>query len=140
VALFASAREFIDDGTSYAIITALAVIAAAALAIAWLVDTRSGESVLDAFDNDVELLRDTLSEDDIQATKGLAALAKAREDLKRARVMASLVYGSVILAVLVGGSIIIASHHSSTKQGPTPAPLSISTTSPPVPSPAQSHR
>jgi len=138
VALFANARKFIDDGTSYAIIAALAIIGAAALAIAWLVDTRSGESVLDAFDADVELYRDTLSEDDIQATKGLAALAKAREDLKRARMTASLVYGSVILTVLLGGSIIIASRHDSTKQTPPTSPSSVSTS--PAPAPSQSHR
>lgn len=122
VALFANSRKFIDNGTSYAILAALAALAAAALLIAWLVDTHSGHSVLNAFDDDVELYRDTLSDDDIRATKGLAALSKARSDLCRARVTASLVYGGVILVVLVGGAMIICSQQTSSRKSPTPSP------------------
>jgi len=140
IALFANGRKFVSDGTSYAIISALAVLAAASLVVAWLVDTRSGDSVLDAFDTDVELYRDTLSEDDIRATKGLAALAKARADLRHARVTASTIYGSVIVVVLLGGSIIIASHHhTATNRTPTTPPSHLTTTPPHPSTPSRSH-
>ena len=106
-ALFANTRQFLTDSTSYIILIALAAIAGAALLVAWRVDTKSGYTLLDAFDTDVQLYRDTLSDDDIAAVKELSVLSAAREDLGRARVTACVIYGVVIIAVLVGGGMII---------------------------------
>lgn len=125
VALFANGRQFITDGTSYSILIALAAIAATALVVALRVDTKSGQALLDAFSSDVQLYRDTLSDDDIAAIKNLAALSAARADLRRARVTACLIYGAVISAVLLGGGLII--HHNGDRPGgsrstPSPTP------------------
>lgn len=127
VALFANSQKFVSNGTSYAIILALAAIAAAALLVALLVDTRSGSGVLKAFDLDVEQYRDTLSEDDIQATKNLRALTNAHDDLRRARRAACIVYGAVIATVAIGGSIVIASQQTA----PAPAPVPTGSTAAP---------
>lgn len=138
LALLANAQKLISDQTSYAIILTLAGLAGLALAIAWFVDTRSGIAVLDAFDSDVELYRDTLSEDDITATRHLSALARAREDLWRARVASCVVYVTFILLAFIGCVWM------SSGQGPaggippsvtiTPTPTSAPTTFAPSPS------
>lgn len=127
-ALFANTRDFLANGTSYIILTALAAIAGAALTVAIRVDTKSGYGLLDAFNTDVGLYRDTLSEDDIVAVKNVAALTAARADLNRARLTAKIIYGAVIVAVIVGGGLIVAHHGSDDSRQPA-RPVSSPTTS-----------
>lgn len=120
VAVFARSQDLISDGVSYAFVIAISSLAIAALLVAVLVDIRSGKAVIGAFRIDVELYRDTLGEDDIEATKGIAAIREAHEDLHRAGITAGLMYLAVLGAVMVGGLFFISSNADGAS---TPAPV-----------------
>lgn len=131
VALVANGQKLLGTSAAWVVVVAAAVLALVTLAVADRVELKSGCCLLSAFDEDVELYREALGEDDIQAVRNLSAVSAARADLSRARWVIRSVYLSAAVIVLVAGAVQLHSVHSVT----TPAPV-IPTTSLPSPSPS----
>ena len=107
--------------------TAIVVVALIALMFLWVADRvelQSGRALPDAFDQDAQLYREALGQDDLAAVKNLAALSAARADLRRVQTLVRVIYGSLAAAVLVGGTLLLHNDPDpgSAKPKPTPNP------------------
>jgi hypothetical protein len=108
LALFANGSKLLGTGAAALVVAGAAALALAALAVATLVEIRSGEGLLQAFDTDAGLYREALGEDDLRAIRGLAAVSAARDDLSRARTTAKAVYLTVAAAIALVGLVVLA--------------------------------
>lgn len=105
VALFANGQKFLSTVATSCVVISLAALAIVALSIALKVTLSSARGALAAFDTDLGLYREALSEDDLTAVKNLAVITSARDDLHRARTTVWWVYSGVAALIVVVGLI-----------------------------------
>lgn len=105
---------------------ALALLVAALTAVAWAVTARvelpSAKRGLQAQLEDLQQYRDTLSQDDIDAVKGLKAGIAAAADLAASRKAVHLVYGAS-LALSIIATLVVALIGNSDAGGDQPTPV-----------------
>ncbi len=123
LALIANAQKLLDAGAAEIVICAVTAMALIALVVAERIELGSGSRLLDAFDKDVELYREALGEDDIDAVRRLSAVSSARSDLSRSRKAIRWVYIGVAFLVLVGGNLQILTEHPVVRRPVAPASI-----------------
>lgn len=124
LALLAHGQALLSTAAAGAAVVVVALISLLFLWVADRVELESGRTLLDAFDDDVQLYREALGEDDLAAVKNLAALGAARADLRRVQTLVRVIYGGLAVVVLVGGTLLLQNDHGagSAKPNPTPTP------------------
>ncbi len=79
----------------------IAAIVIAAALVSTVVEIPSGRSILGGFDADLEQYREALSEDDIKTIRSAESLRRAKGDLLKAQITATILYAAVLITVLV---------------------------------------
>ncbi len=80
------------------LIAAIIIVAALVSAV---VEIPSGRNILGSFDADLEQYREALSEDDIKAIRKADSLRRAKHDLLKAQITATVLYALVLVTVSV---------------------------------------
>lgn len=111
LAVFAHGQELLSAGATLAVVVAVAALALVALYVSDQIEIDSGCRLLHAFDTDSELYREALSEDDVEAVRGMAAIRDARADLGRSRRFVRGLYGGLAPIVLIAGCVLVGLHH-----------------------------
>lgn len=133
LALVANGRALLSTSVTGVVVALLAGLAVVAWLLAELVTLWSARGLLDAADQDGQLFRDSLSQEDIDAVSSLAVTSSARCDLRRARWAVAIVYLGTAVAIGSVGAVAL-DGTAATTQSNVPPPVPTGSTSP---SPAQ---
>jgi hypothetical protein len=124
-----NAAHLIGDAKAYGLLIVVAVVSTLSLAVALVVELKSGRDALTDGLTDLDQHREALTAEDINAIKGSKAAKSARDDLNRSTIWTVVVYGLTIAAVLGVGAALIFANNPPAK--PARAVPTSTTTSPP---------
>jgi hypothetical protein len=99
--VLARTEDLIKPEVARNLLFLIAAIVTVAAVVSAVVEIPSGRNILGSFDADLEQYREALSEDDIKAIRNADSLRRAKRDLLKAQITATVLYAGVLVAVLV---------------------------------------
>ncbi|MFC3449582.1 hypothetical protein [Amycolatopsis speibonae] len=102
--IVANAKDVLDSPATAALLFVLAVFMMLSWLISYRIELASSSDAIESVSADLQEYRDSLSEDDISAIRGMRTLAQARERIKGARRTVAWVSILFTVALLAGGA------------------------------------